>query len=247
MISEQQRQKHQVARVFVSILFALVAIHLVDDYVARRWDEVGLNMAQLVLVAAMAYYIQPQRMRPIVHWAFATAVLVVPLYVMAKGAGDGTAIFYLIVVPPVAIYFLGLRGGTLFSTGALAAISALLLIDPFTYSYPYDSLLRFFLGFIVLGILTGALEKARADYARRLEARTAELVAERQALEAAQRDIKVLSGLLPICSSCKQIRVDDAGVWEDIEHFVAEHSDADFSHTVCPTCSERLYPEIRHG
>jgi len=64
-----------------------------------------------------------------------------------------------------------------------------------------------------------------------------------QELQAALGDIKTLSGLLPICASCKKIR-DDGGYWNQIEVFIREHSDAEFSHSVCPECIEQLYPDL---
>jgi PAS domain S-box-containing protein len=54
--------------------------------------------------------------------------------------------------------------------------------------------------------------------------------------------IKTLSGMLPICSSCKRIR-DDAGYWTQIETYLNEHSEAEFSHGMCPECAEKMYPE----
>jgi PAS domain S-box-containing protein len=54
---------------------------------------------------------------------------------------------------------------------------------------------------------------------------------------------KRLSGLLPICSSCKKIR-DDHGYWNQLEVYIQEHSDASFTHSFCPDCARRLYPEI---
>ncbi|MDK9707090.1 MAG: PAS domain S-box protein [Desulforhopalus sp.] len=53
--------------------------------------------------------------------------------------------------------------------------------------------------------------------------------------------IKALSGLLPICASCKKIR-DDRGCWKQMETYIMEHSEADFTHSICPDCAERLYP-----
>ncbi len=52
---------------------------------------------------------------------------------------------------------------------------------------------------------------------------------------------RVLGGLLPICASCKKIR-DDRGYWNQIEIYLREHSDADFTHGICPQCAEELYP-----
>jgi len=55
--------------------------------------------------------------------------------------------------------------------------------------------------------------------------------------------VKTLSGLLPICAKCKKIR-DDNGYWNQIEAFISAHSDADFTHGICPDCSSALYPEM---
>lgn len=54
--------------------------------------------------------------------------------------------------------------------------------------------------------------------------------------------IKTLQGILPICSSCKKIR-DDKGYWSQIEKYITEHSSAEFSHSICPACAKKLYPE----
>lgn len=62
-------------------------------------------------------------------------------------------------------------------------------------------------------------------------------------LQAALAEVKTLSGLLPICASCKSIR-NDQGYWQQIEAYIGEHSQAKFSHSVCPKCARELYPEI---
>ena len=61
-------------------------------------------------------------------------------------------------------------------------------------------------------------------------------------LYAKTEQLKVLTGLLPICARCKKIR-DDQGYWNQIEAYIQMHSDAKFSHGICPDCAERLYPE----
>lgn len=62
-------------------------------------------------------------------------------------------------------------------------------------------------------------------------------------LQYALAKVKTLSGLLPICSSCKNVR-DDRGYWNQIEVYIRDHSEAEFSHGLCPSCTERLYPEF---
>lgn len=55
--------------------------------------------------------------------------------------------------------------------------------------------------------------------------------------------VKLLSGFIPICSSCKKIR-DDKGYWKQVEEYIRDHSEAEFSHSICPGCVKKLYPEI---
>lgn len=74
-----------------------------------------------------------------------------------------------------------------------------------------------------------------------MEEKRIKAVAER---EKSLDDIKVLQGLLPICSSCHKIR-DDKGYWSRIELYIRDHSEADFTHGLCPECAERLYPVLR--
>lgn len=62
-------------------------------------------------------------------------------------------------------------------------------------------------------------------------------------LKESEKTIKTLSGLLPICALCKKIR-NDTGYWENLEEYIARHSDADFSHSLCPGCAKKLYPDI---
>ncbi|MBA4390530.1 MAG: hypothetical protein C0399_06300 [Syntrophus sp. (in: bacteria)] len=61
-------------------------------------------------------------------------------------------------------------------------------------------------------------------------------------LREALSQVKALSGLLPICASCKKIR-NDKGYWEQMEVYIRDHSEADFTHGICPECVQKLYPE----
>lgn len=62
-------------------------------------------------------------------------------------------------------------------------------------------------------------------------------------LQDALNHVKLLSGLLPICSACKKIR-DDKGYWNQIEIYIREHSEAEFTHSLCPHCKDKLYPDL---
>ena len=74
---------------------------------------------------------------------------------------------------------------------------------------------------------------------QRLETDRERLILE---LQEALSKVKQLSGLLPICASCKKIR-DDKGYWTQVEVYMREHTEIDFTHTICPECTKKLYPE----
>ena len=65
--------------------------------------------------------------------------------------------------------------------------------------------------------------------------------AERELHEALSK-VMTLSGMLPICASCKKIR-DDQGYWKQLEEYISTHSEATFSHGICPDCTQKLYPD----
>ena len=75
---------------------------------------------------------------------------------------------------------------------------------------------------------------------QRAEAERERLIAE---LQAALANVKTLRGLIPICSSCKKVR-DDQGYWTQLETYLAQHSDAEFSHGLCLDCLRKLYPDL---
>ncbi len=80
------------------------------------------------------------------------------------------------------------------------------------------------------------LETAHQD----LQTVNIELRQQRDELEVAVKQINTLSGLLPICARCKNIR-DDAGYWQRIEVYVQQNSDTEFTHSICPDCAKKLY------
>jgi len=126
-----------------------------------------------------------------------------------------------------------------------------------------------FLEMIIIGmvgfaevILINAYEQGKKrllEYQRQLEEkvkeRTVELtktnlalerdIVERRRVEVELRDalaqVKTLTGLLPICANCKKIR-DDNGYWNSVEKYISSHSEAEFTHGICPECLEKLYP-----
>ncbi|MEE9165418.1 MAG: sensor with HAMP domain protein, partial [Nitrospinota bacterium] len=64
-----------------------------------------------------------------------------------------------------------------------------------------------------------------------------------QKLQQALTNVKSLSGLLPICASCKKIR-DDKGYWHQVETYIKKHTEVDFTHSICPECIKTRYPDL---
>jgi PAS domain S-box-containing protein len=87
-------------------------------------------------------------------------------------------------------------------------------------------------GTAILGIVTDITARVHAEREKE------RLIVE---LERALAQVKTLSGLLPICANCKKIR-DDHGYWHQVEVYVRDHSQARFSHGLCPECARELYP-----
>jgi two-component system, cell cycle sensor histidine kinase and response regulator CckA len=91
-----------------------------------------------------------------------------------------------------------------------------------------------------LGLVTGTSIVARDITQRKREEQ--ERLSLIQELTQSLARVKTLNGLLPICSACKKIR-DDQGYWRQVEIYIKDHSNADFTHSICPECAGRLYPE----
>ena len=91
----------------------------------------------------------------------------------------------------------------------------------------------------LVGVGRDITENKKAEAERKIaEAEREKLITQ---LQDALADVKLLSGLVPICASCKKIR-DDQGYWTQIESYIQDRSDAKFTHSICPDCSAKLYP-----
>ena len=105
----------------------------------------------------------------------------------------------------------------------------------------YLKIISFYL--IYRAIIEAGLKKPYGLLFRDLKQNEEALRNERNKLKDALEQVRTLSGLLPICANCKKIR-DDKGYWNQIESYIREHSDAEFSHSICPECARILYPDL---
>jgi DNA-binding response OmpR family regulator len=79
---------------------------------------------------------------------------------------------------------------------------------------------------------------------KELEEKNSDLQQLNRELSVALEEIKTLRGILPICSHCKKIR-DDTESWQQLEEYISTHSEAKFSHGICPDCAKKHYPDLK--
>ncbi len=189
------------------------------------------------------------------------------LYMLMVGGEGGSKILWMYTFPLIVFFLLGKNEG-IFWTGGIFAISFALLWMPsnlFTvYNYNVQFRIRFVTIFVIVSAIAYWFEYLRHKYRIGMESEHRKLQEEKILLrhqieerEKAEKEkgllitqlqqalskVKLLSGFLPICASCKKIR-DDKGYWNQIEAYIRDHSEAEFSHAICPECMKKLYPDL---
>lgn len=166
------------------------------------------------------------------------SITVLFIYNVGWGPFAEAETLWLLVYPLATFYLLGIREGFFWNSILLfPSVFFIFFPDAFnTIVYPIHFRIAWVIAVSLIIILSYVLESLRAHYIGQLERQNIEL-------QEALADVKKLSGLLPICSSCKKIR-DDKGYWKQIESYIHEHSEAQFSHGICPECAQEFYPDI---
>ncbi len=187
------------------------------------------------------------------------------LYMLVFGGEDGSKILWIYTFPLIALFLLGRREGIFWTAGIGAVSLGLFLAPPGGWNmYPYDVQfkVRFLASFFIVSLVALGFEHLREKYhseltveKERIEEEKKKLVVEIEERIRVEREkerlireltgalgkVRRLSGLLPICASCKNVR-DDKGYWSEIETYLRDHSEAEFSHGICPSCAKKLYP-----
>ena len=165
------------------------------------------------------------------------SIFVIALIDQLTGYEIGFFVFYFIPV------VLGTMGGGRRAGLVLAFVCAVVwLVVDITTGHPYSSawykywnaLIRY-AAFALVAILMSSQTKALLEQEREVTARLTRALAE----------VKELQELLPICAACKKIR-NDQGYWEHLETYIATHTRTEFTHSLCPECTHRLYPDFFH-
>ena len=229
----------------------------------RIYILIGIFFSIPVLAGyGISYFYQNKPLDGFLNFTVAVCLLVISLLIMKTGGRPGLYRFgvaclslllvynvgfaphgesealWLIVIPLVIFYLFGTREGLTWMV-VITIPSAVLILFPDVFNaYSYETHFRnaLFIAVSLSFILSYYLESLRAHFSSRLETQNMDL-------QNALSDVKKLSGLLPICSHCKKIR-DDNGYWNQIESYIYEHSEAEFSHAICQECAEKHYPDL---
>lgn len=133
-------------------------------------------------------------------------------------------------VAGIALIFIG----TLFDiTDNFDSLNRFIIIGDTPYQAFLEKVIGYLFGYLFLAIGVWIWLPAIIKHEKQILQPVAEVM----------QEVKILRGLLPICTSCKKIR-DDKGYWKQIEFYLSENSEAKFSHGICPDCVKKLYPDL---
>jgi len=244
--SVERTRRRQLIGLLTTFGIPVILMFGVVDFFEGDTLELLVDVALVAILAAgLVAIFKYNKDRPAYRVALNMLALGV-LYNVYIGAGNEAALYWVFVLPPLLFFFLGSRDG-LISVGFVLLLMSLLLFLPglvHAYDYGMKTGFRFFPSLFFVAVIGYGLESSRYRFSDMLRREHEELLEEKANLEKALKQIKTLHGLLPMCASCKKIR-DDSGYWKQIEAYLYEHSDAKFSHGICPDCAKELYPDIK--
>lgn len=198
--------------------------------------EVGFIVIGAVLCAALLFALRYMQNLQIFFRLGSTFIMLFAWYETFIGGGGGGAFLWFYFHPLASFFLFGKREGSWWTATGTVGLTGIMLFDLGSYHYPPSVAIRFILSYLVVCLLSYALEEARARY-------YAALLAEKVALEEALTQVQTLQRLIPICASCKKVR-DDQGYWHQVETYIGHHAAVEFSHGLCPNCRAALFPDM---
>ena len=160
--------------------------------------------------------------------------LIIGVIDYATGSEIGLSVFYLAPIAFV-VWFGGRRSGLLMSVIAVLTMIMSDLLGSKLYSRSFVESWNYLVHLTSFVIVTYLISWLKLEIEER-----ARFILE---LQKALNEVKTLSGLLPMCAWCKNVR-DDKGYWQKVEDYIAKHSDAEFTHGICPDCLKKTSPEV---
>ena len=239
---DKERKRFFFSLCCLIILFVFIAFTVIDC-LKQDGNEIVIDVLVLLIMGGGFIAIKTLEIDTTVYFVSHVLISLLLLYSVSVGAGEEMAILWAFFMPLLFFFFFGKRQGLLWALLFLAGVS-LIMLFPRMFNgqvYNHETVWRFFISLATITIFSYGLESARHSFGTLLEEKNRMLIREKEQLDKALKEIKTLSGLIPICSNCKKIR-NDEGYWEQVEVYVMSHSDAAFSHSICPDCASILYP-----
>lgn len=174
-------------------------------------------------------------------WIFNLNTLVFAVilcHLLISGGDGGSKVLWIYTFPLICHLFLGRRTGMLWNASFFLGVTLILYIPQDSlpvYAYAENFKLRLLVSYLTLSLFALRFEALLHNY-------RADLHQQNRELQEAISQVKVLQGLLPICCHCHKI-YDEQGSWDRLEGYIQKHSEARFTHDICPECAKEHYPE----
>lgn len=228
----------------IPVMFFLISDFILFGLSGKFFILLALRMCMITLIAALIIFLrfsEKYRMNDIVTLTLWLVSMSVIFYIYSTRPQKYTTYAVYDIVMILSIYLLAPNRFIFQLIPALAySLSAIIYFLFFNPGFDIVIVLRALISLIFVNIL-GIFISYRIHYLRRLEfVALKKEVMLRAELEEALKNVRTLSGLLPICSHCHKIR-NDEGYWKSIENYIEEHSEAQFTHSICNDCVEKLY------
>lgn len=239
-----KKRKRTLFILCASMIFVAFFALTIVNYFERDLPEILLNLLIMSSMIAGLIAIEKWDQDTAVYRIMHFLISLIAFYGVAFGTGRETVLYWVLIMPLLCFYFFGKKEGLIWTVIFSVCIFIILLVTSLTGFHVYSPVLipRFAIILLIVIIIGYGLESSRDTYSRLLAEKNEALRHEKELLEKALGEIKTLTGLIPICCHCKKIR-NDEGYWQQVEIYVRERTNADFSHGICPECFEKLYPE----
>jgi len=244
-IDPERQRKRFFFILCTSIIIAAFLILSALNYIEDNVDEIKINLIVIAIMAAGLIFINKSDADSLIYRSTHFLICLSLFYSVYAGAGKETVLYWVFIMPLLFFYFFGKVEGLAWAVLFFYGLSVIMFMPWILggHSYGNVTISRFFITLFIIAVIGFGLESSRYAFSKQLENKNQALLEETQRLEEALASIQTLKGLIPICSLCKKIR-DDQGYWNQLEAYISEHSDAIFSHSICPECAEKHYADL---
>ncbi len=246
------RRRYNLLRTFLLIFVLISPVFIVVNYYRKVYLTAISEAVFLLIVILMLYYGRSPRRQRFMSFLFVLLSCFLAVIASSNSGTHPTVAAWNSLCVLFAFYLLGRKNGTVINIIFVPVSTVIYVIKHSSgvNAIPLVAILNVSLFMLCVSLIAYYFEETRSetegalleDIDSRMKTES-ELEAAVNELKSAISEIKTLSGLLPICASCKRIR-DDNGAWTQIESYIKKNSEAEFSHGICPDCARRLYPDL---